>query len=194
MTEQKVKKSGGIAKKLRKNILSPCYKSTKVKQNPSDKHDLDNIDNGTLSFDSKKYLKKKNSEVSSLNTTLSRPTNTKTESPLSEVTEIESYLKRKPQNKGKEKAEEVTEIVDVESSDSDDDVPLSQISKVKQDTANITNSSLKVPNSKANRQESVESKDTFYTANNGIVNTAKKDDVIATIKGILKLNKSYIIL
>ncbi|OUM58312.1 hypothetical protein PIROE2DRAFT_64494 [Piromyces sp. E2] len=184
MTEPKVKKSG-IAKKLKKNILAPCYKSTKttkVKNNVSDKHDLDNIDNGTLSFDSKKYLKKKNSDVNSINTTLSRPTNTKTESPLSEVTEAESYLKRKPQNKGKEKVEEVTEIIDVESSDSEDDIPLSQISKIKQNQTNVTDSSLKIPNIKANRQESVESKDSFYTASNGIVNAAKKDDIISTIK------------
>ncbi|ORX41763.1 hypothetical protein BCR36DRAFT_587788 [Piromyces finnis] len=176
MSELKGKKSG-IAKKLRKGILSPCYKSTKTKHTVSDKHDLDNIDNGTLSFDSRKYLKKKHSDVDTINTNVSRFTNTKTESPLSsEITETDSYLKKRPQNKGKEKAEEVTEIIDVESSDSDDDVPLSQISKIK--TAAV----LKAPNLKANRQESVESKVSYYTANNGVVNSNKKDDVINSIK------------
>lgn len=56
MPEQKVKKIG-ISKKLKKGILSPCIKSPKVKET-KDKHDLDSIDNGTLSFDSSKYLKK----------------------------------------------------------------------------------------------------------------------------------------
>ncbi|ORX83735.1 hypothetical protein BCR32DRAFT_291803 [Anaeromyces robustus] len=138
MPEQKVKKIG-ISKKLKKGILSPCIKSPKVKET-KDKHDLDSIDNGTLSFDSSKYLKKKNTDVESINTkvdSLSRRSK-KTESPLnSEITESEtseSYLKRKshiPKTETSIQQTEQTEIIEVESSDSDDDVPLSQLSKVK---------------------------------------------------------------
>jgi len=151
MTEQKVKKSG-IAKKLKKGILAPCIKGTKIKDcHTKDKHDLDNIDNGTLSFDSSKYLKKKNSVVDNtkrnFDTISSRHSSVRTESPLvSEAETPESYLKRKQESqkqktenqkdKGKEKVEscENSEINDVESSDSDDDVPLSICISKKKET------------------------------------------------------------
>jgi len=128
MTEQKTKKSKGIAKKLKRNILAPCIKSPREKQNVPDKHDLDNIDNGSLYFDSSKYLKKRNSDLDTISSTLSRPTS-KTE--VTTDSEMTDYLRRKPQSKGKEK-EEITEIIDIESSDSDDDIPLSQLTKLKQ--------------------------------------------------------------
>ena len=126
MTEQKTKKSKGIAKKFKKNLLAPCIKSPREKPNVPKKQDIDNIDNGSLYFDSSKYLKRKNSDLDTISS-VSRPTN-KTE--ITVDSEITDYLRRKPQNEGKEK-EEITEIVDVESSD-DDDVPLSQLTKLKQ--------------------------------------------------------------
>jgi len=133
MTEQKPKKGNGIAKKLRKNILSPCIKSQsqKGKHPNTDKHDIDTIDNGTLSFDSTRYLKKKNSDLDTISSTVSLHSN-RTESKLNnEITDSDpsDYLRRKqPKNKGKEKVE-VTEIDDIDSSDSEDDVPLSKLTK-----------------------------------------------------------------
>jgi len=133
MTEQKSKKGNGIAKKLKKNILSPCIKSQSQKgKHPNlEKHDIDTIDNGTLSFDSTRYLKKKNSDLDTISSTVSLHSN-RTESKLNnEITDSDpnDYLRRKqPKNKGKEKAE-VTEIADVDSSDSEDDVPLSKLTK-----------------------------------------------------------------
>jgi len=138
MTEQKSKKSG-IAKKLKKGILSPCIKSPKVKHSAPDKQDLDNIDHGTLSFDSSKFLKKRNSDLDTINTnfdSLSRRSNAKTESPLtSEIpdSETDSYLKRKPLTPHTPSSIH-NEIVNEDSSDSEDDVPLSQLSKIKQTT------------------------------------------------------------
>jgi len=128
MTEQKTKKSKGIAKKFKKNILAPCIKSPREKQNVPNKQDIDNIDNGSLYFDSSKYLKRKNFDLDTISSTLSRPTN-RTE--ITVDSEVTDYLRRKPQNEGKEK-EEITEIVDIESSDDDDDIPLSQLTKLKQ--------------------------------------------------------------
>jgi len=99
MAEQKIKKSKSIAKKIKKNILSTCIKSSKVKDCiKHDKHDLDNIDNGTLSFDTSKYLKKKNSTANTINTINSGHSNTRTKLPhISGIDNSESYLRRKTQ-------------------------------------------------------------------------------------------------
>jgi len=207
MAEQKIKKSKSIAKKIKKNILSTCIKSSKVKDCiKHDKHDLDNIDNGTLSFDTSKYLKKKNSTANTINTINSGHSNTRTKLPhISGIDNSESYLRRKTQtsiktsetlvkkkDKGKEKAESFKqpEINDVESRESEDDTPLSQyVSKSKQSLvpsnkyetgASTSNSTFKLkPN--PIRQESADSKVSFYTANSGVIGTApslKKEDII----------------